>query len=385
MKPIYISKSIYEYTSNDKLTFLYDIDSKFIAGNPGFVGGARYGSIEKNWDLCVPDLYKGPNLNVESTATFADITDARAIELEQLVQSSKKPLGVMWSGGIDSTVIIAACIRNFKNLDNLTVFMNNYSYYENAQFFHDVIKKYNFDVININDGTSDKHKHFIIGHGDPSFDDLNQKARYQEKYPLHDSILSSKDNIINFMTQYVERNRHSRSPPLSQEFAIQYFELIQQNIEQTSAPIETVNDWFYWVNFNFCWTGNQLQHYSKQAYNKNTKNFYTFNTNTFNWFNTHEYQTWSFSDIGKQEKYSTNLYNYVTMPAYRNKQFAKDYIYTVHKNEYLKYKTKCLSNYNYSWAGPGFIKNVVVFDDGTGINDNEPERLQKFIQDYCLV
>ena len=367
MKPIYISKSIYEYTSNDKLTFLYDIDSKFIAGNPGFVGGARYGSIEKNWDLCVPDLYKGPNLNVESTATFADISDARAIELQEKIKLPDKKLGVMWSGGIDSTVIISACIRNFKNLNQLTVFMNNYSYYENAQFFHNVIEKYNFDVIDIDTYISNERKHFIITDGEPA-DKLfpgGLALIYQKKYSLHDSILSSKDNIINFIAQYV-----------NYEFAIQYFELIQQNIEQTSAPIETVNEWFYWINFNFCWTGHMIRHYSNQTYDKNTKNFYTFKTNTFNWFNTHEYQAWSFSDIGKQEKHFTNLSEY--------KITAKKYIHSVAKDDNaLLYKTKCPSGYQYQRAVRD--KTIVIFDDGTGIDNNEPERLQKFIQDYCLV
>ena len=100
-------------------------------------------------------------------------------------------------------------------------------------------------------------------------------------------ILSSKDNMINFITQYVD-----------QKFAIRYFELIQQNIKQTLAPIETATDWFYWINFNFIWTGHMIRHYSRQRYNKNTKNFDTFNTNTVNWFNTHEYQAWGFSEVG---------------------------------------------------------------------------------------
>lgn len=366
MKPIYISKFIYEHTNNNKLTFLRDIDNEFISGNAGFVGGARYGNVENNWDLCVPDSYKGPNLDIESTATFADISDARAIELQEKIKLSGKKLGVMWSGGIDSTTIITACIRNFKNLNHLTVFMNNHSYYENAQFFHDVIEKYNLDVIDIDGYTLNNREHFVIADGEPGDKLLpgGLALKYQEKYSLHKSISSSKDDIINFITQYVD-----------QKFAIRYFELIQQNIEQTSAPIETVNDWYYWINFNFCWTAHQLQHYSNQTYDKNTKNFYTFNTNTFNWFNTHGYQAWSLSEIGKQEKYSTNLYNY--------KKFAKDYIYTVHKNEYLKYKTKCNSGYQYQRARRK--KNIVVFDNGTGIKNNEPERLQKFIQDYCLV
>ena len=369
-KPIYISELIYKHINNDKLNFLRDIDSKFLVGNPGFVGGARYGQVENNWDLHVPDSYLGPSLDIKSTATFADITDARAIELQEKIKLSGKKLGVMWSGGIDSTTMITASIRNFKNLDNVIVFMNNYSYYENATFFHDVIEKYNFDIINIDENMlNERNGDFVITDGEPSDKLLTGglALKYQEKYPsdMNKYILSSKDNMINFITQYVD-----------QKFAIRYFELIQQNIKQTLAPIETATDWFYWINFNFIWTGHMIRHYSRQRYNKNTKNFDTFNTNTVNWFNTHEYQAWGFSEVGKQEKHFTNLSEY--------KMVAKRYIHSIAKDESaMIYKTKCPSEYQYK-RDEFRHKTLVIFDDGTGIDNNEPEKLQKFIEDYCL-
>jgi len=369
MKPIFISKFIYEYTNNDKLTFLRDADHALFARTATYVGNPRYDLDQKYWkywDMAVPEKYRGPK-TFNCTNTFSDITDKRALELEQLVQSSEKPLGIMWSGGIDSTTIITACIRNFKSLNRLTVFMNNYSYYENSKFFYNVIKKYNLNVINIDGYTLNDRDKYIITDGasaDPLWG-VKLALVYLGSYPIDDSFISSKNNILEFIGRYIDPR-----------FCNQYFDLIQNSIDEIQAPIITVHDWFSWINFNFYWVGEFIEHYSRQHCGKTIKNFSIFNKNTYNWYNTTEYQKWSFSEIGKQEKHFTNLSGY--------KITAKKYIHSVAKDDNaLLYQTKCPSGYQYQRSIRD--NNIVVFDDGTGIDNNEPERLQKFIQDYCLV
>ena len=66
MKPIYISKFIYECTDNDKLTLLSDVDrvlaSRWWVGRA--IGSPRYGLPTlppfNNWDMVIPEKYKGP-------------------------------------------------------------------------------------------------------------------------------------------------------------------------------------------------------------------------------------------------------------------------------------------------------------------------------------
>ena len=45
--------------------------------------------------------------------SFDDITNLRALEIESYQSSTGLPIIIFWSGGIDSTLILSAIIKNF--------------------------------------------------------------------------------------------------------------------------------------------------------------------------------------------------------------------------------------------------------------------------------
>ena len=55
-----------------------------------------------------------PAYDADFRLTCQEITDQRAHEVEQRMLNENKKLVVLWSGGIDSTCILAAMLKNFQ-------------------------------------------------------------------------------------------------------------------------------------------------------------------------------------------------------------------------------------------------------------------------------
>ena len=374
MKPVYISRKLYRFSQPlvEKLNMYYNADSNFWAGT-WFISRPRYGSWSV-WDMAPEPAAQGPALIVNDALTFESVTDQRSADLLAAQRREQCRVAVLWSGGIDSTVALAALIKNWgaADLAQVDVVMNANSYYENPVFYDQAIKKNNIRTISINDLYQNPCRNHIITDGEPA-DKLwlvkiaLNYARAHGGESLRENWILAQHKLVAFF----------RGKFQTQQQCEQYFELIADNIRTTGAPVENVGDWFWWINYNWHWAGHLWYNYIMLP-TKGPAELDLYRRRYHAWFNSHAYQQWSFGAEGRESKHFDSI-KYYKWP-------AKTYINSVVDNPYyMEFKTKNASTTRYNGIDIYNTNPVAVFNDGSVMNSTDPEQIQQFIDSYLLI
>jgi hypothetical protein len=365
---VYINEKFYtllpSYILQDVKVFNL-ADQKFWKGT-NFIASPRFGK-RKIWDMSNLSNFPIIDLSKTTNKTYTEISDQRASELESLIETRNIPLAIFWSGGIDSSLIICSILKNFKkeNLSNVVVLMNNWSFLENPTLFN-LIKENQLQIQNIDDLPEEYLNELFSSHivtdGEPA-DKLwlvEIAIRYKDIFgndSLNTLLRNSSESFIKFL---------EFSMPVHN--AKYYFNFLLDNIKETNAPVETVGDLFWWVNFNYHWDGHLLGWYTKHTI-KNQEAFKNYCLNYHPWYVTEDYQYWSFFENSKTKNIFSNAGEY--------KLEAKQYCFEIDKNEYyLKYKTKT-GSYN-----RGNFKNnsLIILEDGTEFSGD----IEEFISENYI-
>ncbi len=275
-----------------------------------------------------------------SLKPYGDICFERAKEL----RDRDVPLLVYWSGGIDSTVVLASLIQvgaDFKVMCNKNSVFENKPFYDRfikgkyetviSDDLPAVLKRTNADVITgeLNDqlfGSDVMHK-VVLSRG-------------------HQALLapSSEANFIYAMTPigYTEENAA----------------LIMRDAKGSAATqgiqLRTVYDVLWWINFAWKWqnvTMRMLMYGSSKYYLEVDEDDFS---RVHHFFETEDFQTWSCSQ--HERKYLDKWPTYKTT--------AKRFIYRFDENEdYLNNATKVIS--------------LRVFDKGCGLGIVAPFKVLK--------
>ena len=257
--------------------------------------------------------------------TFEEVTDQRCKEL--MTQCNDRPWIVLWSGGIDSTVILTSILKNFSKsqLEQITVACNNVSVFENPLFFYNHVLK-NFKTINSTDRNLEKllDTHYIIS-GNPG--DLLQGSGLglhakNSGLDLTKPWNNCSGSLLKFLINQV-----------GNKAAEWVYTRMEQNIlscPESQQLVNTVADWFWWINFNWKWVGDCWSDLERQNL-KNTCAYFKFFRN---WYETHDYQLWAIN-YGRYSlvQDGSSLGNY--------KKSSKQYIYDYDQEPYyFTFKTK---------------------------------------------
>lgn len=374
MKPSWISSDFYQLLPSDlksQLEVFNLADNKFWIGSNA-ISFPRYGQ-SRIWDFHLDtDYVSCPDLSQRYSDSFADISNARAVDIKKILQQQNRPLAVFWSGGIDSTVALSAIIKNFDQADlkNVTVFANNRSYFENPIFFHRVIEPYGLTTVNFknlsNTAIQSIFDTYLITDGEPA-DKLwlaTAAIQFESTYGpglLNTPYRAAADKFIEFLSCYMNSAQ-----------AQTYYEYLTHNIQETDVDIVTMGDLLWWINFNFHWMNRLLIWYaqfpikSPDAYARYKKNYRP-------WYNTDAYQLWSLMD--RPKSLVLDQHHLYKMP-------AKQYIHDLVKDSfYLNYKSK-LGSAKLMEKMPD---HMVMLADGSVLDHNNPRVLEQFINQYCLV
>lgn len=374
-KLIYVASSIINYVDADiadTIKFNYDIDIKFWTGAGSF-SHARYGQE----DLCPFKISNGsimpcPTLDLTFEKTFEEITDARSIELLNLCRESNKKLAVFWSGGIDSTVILAAIIKNWpkSDLERVEVFFNQISIIENYYFFKDQIFKNNLTcsyTVDYSFQINDKNllDSYIVTDGEPA-DKLwfvmagFSYARNYGNNSLEQSWWSQFKNLIGYISSFV-----------GTETAIEFYNKIGLALNEFPHVI-TVGQWFSWINYNYYFQGHIYMAKWQPHKDKNSQDWNNFQNFYKPWFLAEDYQLWAWG------KHSQNRYKFTNLTDYKKE--AKQYIFDLTgENFYYKFKTK--NGSDKFRLNPTPMEDVLLFDDGTSIGRSDPN-LSQIVRSY---
>jgi len=271
-----------------------------------------------------------PNLHNKRVLDFSDITDARALELERK-SNNVDNVYLFWSGGIDSTVILAAILKNWKNenLEKLVVVLNQYSIDENKNMYENYIhaklktestdKFFNGELnfsdenIYVDGNVGDTVSYLMLEHFDSKY-----PGYYNKPWKKHINIL------IEHFSEY-ETIEHGRDT----------YKKIVRSLSENKFEVETIYDFLWWMTFN--WLHDKLLYNILWQYtpcfNRNTDIKKFLEENMFQWFNSNDYQDWMVSSISTSLRIGDNITT--------NKLAYKKYIFDFDKNlEYFKYKQK---------------------------------------------
>lgn len=263
-----------------------------------------------------------------TSESYESIVNERCAELLNL----KQPLRILWSGGIDSTLILSSFLKNYdvsflKN--HIQVIMTYESIVENPTFYKKFVAP-NFNIIGgeiLPYLISDNNGPVITGeHNDQLFgsDILRSFLALMGKETLNKKL--SKDIIKDY---YSIRGLNDK------EFEY-WYENIVKSAESVNIKLEVCSDFFWWFNFCFKWQSILLRIHTMTpkllAHNlKNTIN------NVIHFYCTKKFQQWSVSNPNFRHFDKINRYKF----------HAKELIYNLDKdNNYLLNKLKNPSLHN---------------------------------------
>lgn len=290
-----------------------------------------------------------PDMDVDFKKSFGEITDQRCRDLVK--QYSDRPWVVMWSGGIDSTVILTSLLKNLSasELNNVVVSCNSVSVYENPQFFHNHIVK-NFKTM---DSSYANHSallnNYYVIDGNPADLMFSGGLSVQAQHVGLDLTKSWKD-CSGALIDYLGQATDATSAEL-------FYNLMAANLHSTDPRcnmVQTLADWFWWINFNWKWISDCWRALDMLELD----NTGIFVDSFVNWFDSWDYQQWAMT----QGRYSV-ITDGPLISDY--KKTSKHYIYEFDRNPYyLNFKTKCHSTAQVRGEDPWHV----MLDDMTTLH-----------------
>jgi hypothetical protein len=267
--------------------------------------------------------------------SWHEITDQRALQVQDLVENHNKKIYVQWSGGIDSTCIVVALLKNLDRacLDQVTICYT----YDSVMEYHWFYEKHlipNVRLQDLNQQTLDLQNtdNAILIDGQtadcltmsmaPSLD-VNMSVRNSQL--LVESWRTRPDTLIDYLAKVTQ----------SRDFAVWYYERVKQSVESVAVPIETYFDFMWWAGFNYDWV---YQTFCQWFYIQRLPNFswQEFSKKYMPWYTSADYQRWSMKNVGAWSKHGNTLSSF--------KRDAKKYCFDyTHDEWYSNYKTKVSS------------------------------------------
>lgn len=247
---------------------------------------------------------------------FEELCNNRARWLIDHAKNTNRKLCVMYSGGIDSTLIVVSILKvatddELKN--NIIICMNDMSINENPQFYKDFILKkckiessYSFNKFQGND------KYIVVnGEGGDQLFGSAVMDRTMKDFGTSIATQQPTNGIISsIFAKYIDEP----------EAAVRITSTLSRLVKSAPIKIETVFHFFWWINFVTKWQSVYLRSvsYTHPAFINTLK----LEDNYFIFFNTKEMQLWTMNNPEKLIKDNWNSYKYL----------CKDIIYDYNKD-----------------------------------------------------
>jgi hypothetical protein len=334
----------YKFT-NPGAKFFYNVSLAF--GFNAYV--PRRGVWTTPWDehLAVEPNNVMPQYDREFNKTFDQICDETALKIGQRIVRHDEKFIVPYSGGIDSTCIMAAIVRNLDSslLDNITVSMSFDSIAENPYFYYNYIcdkfKLHDSHEFDLTPLAEEGYRVIIGDQGDALFGtELGTKFYPALQYlsgveHLNQLISDPNHHYSEFkelIIKYFNRCLKSRAGEnYDKSFGEIYYNKLVYNIETSSYPIVTLHDFFWWIIFNIKYIHCALRAGGIQSTGRDrSKVFKTM----VHWYGSRDFQKWSMVNNNNGQKINGSSQG-------QYKIAAKDYIYGLDNNDwYYYYKIK---------------------------------------------
>jgi asparagine synthetase B (glutamine-hydrolysing) len=271
-------------------------------------------------------LPKFKNVNTN----FEELCEKRArLLLDKAISTSRK-LTIMYSGGIDSTLIMVSLLKvaTDKELkENVIVLLTQASIFENESFFKNyIIKKCNIESTFDFTHFLGNNKYIVVTGetGDQLFGSMATKnffIKYGKEFVFGEATYEKIEKIF--------LDTHLTNEKLNKEETSKVILPLFKVIKNAPLEITSVYHFFWWLNFTLKWQSvyTRTLAYTNPKYEKTLK----MEDNYFAFFSDEEMQLWVMNNPDKLIRDDYKSYKYI----------AKDIIYKFDKNEdYWKNKVK---------------------------------------------
>jgi hypothetical protein len=313
------------------------------------------------WPQEIIPKYKMVDYDPTFKKSFEEVCDIKAASYAQRIRDNNEKFAIMYSGGIDSTVIMVSLLRilTADELKNVSVCTSVSAIVENPNFWH----RYIFGKLNVIDSSTNKY-HDLINNGytPVTADDgdcifgtvFGLGVYYNWQAILNKSNLSaeSKTFVSNNINRFSDPSIHYSSfkdllisylsiPPNQKypvvgqtnpdpDFGRRLYDKFDLNCRTAGMPINSLHDFFWWLIFNVkmlnCGVRGALYY---NDYIKPERAIHAVD----NWYNDPIYQHWSMNNNNNGQKIIGGPATY--------KQAARNFIYSFDKNDwYRSFKLK---------------------------------------------
>jgi hypothetical protein len=291
----------------------------------------RAGHFTSPWNDKIDPLYALPPL-VAIPDKFNDIVDERALELNAIAKIQNKRIVIWWSGGIDSTLVLAAFVKNLsaEDLQRVSVLLSSESIEEHPQFYKNIIRNKIHCIPYLEFKlTNDTLNNSIVLSGDPA------DCLFGPSVSMYSHLISEGRHLLPFndnrklIANTIEmRSLEQIKRGNLEGFGKWYVDKISDNILDVAPDgVETIADWWWWHYINFKWEFSISRPMMRRRVDGielapiDDVNVQSFIQYTF--FNTARFQQWSY----------TNLKNLIGNSLSNHKKAARDYIYELDQDE----------------------------------------------------
>jgi hypothetical protein len=218
---------------------------KLLANNVVLVD--RSERIKMPFNIKVYDKFKMPAIDTSFDLTYEQCCDRRASELYELSKEIDKPIYLLYSGGIDSTLALVSFLKAIpeNDRDRLVLLMNADSIREYPLMYYTHIRG-KLKTITSNNFSKYFDKSCILVGGefnDQLFGSDLVKLVYQ-KFDFDTVKKRYNREIITAVFLEVGMNSESANT---------WYDLIDESCKNSPVAIVTVFDFLWWLNFNFKW------------------------------------------------------------------------------------------------------------------------------------
>jgi hypothetical protein len=266
----------------------------------------RTNVISVPFNMTTPDFLKMPTMDMFNHKSFEEICDDRARELLDHAAKTNRTITVMYSGGVDSTLILCSFLKTAtpEELKNIVVLLSEKSIFENPVFYRNFVIKYfkcdssyKFPAYMGNDKIL-----FITGeNADQLFGSqvTNGFATYSGYDSLFAPVEQVEGKLIDFFVESV--------PPFYRSYVAPAFHILKRVTDAAPIKIDNLYKFLWWINFAMKWQSVYVRIIPYSWSRGNIK----FEENYTTFYSPVQFQLWSMHNSDKLVGDSPDSFKYV--------------------------------------------------------------------------
>jgi hypothetical protein len=284
----------------------------------------RTGNIKMPIRTSIPSQLEMPVYDPNFSMTYEECCQQQAHTILQKQQELDVPIRLLYSGGIDSSLILASFIKEIGLAEcekRIQLVMSMDSIEENPWMWEKIIRRSNFKFL-----AGEKHS------GDWGTDRILVGGEFNDQLmgsDIYRDLVRWRSNILDqpwTQTLMVEYNLRRG---LTQANAEMWADIFSNHLRQAPCPVDTVADWWWWINFSCKWSSVyfRILIYAREYTNIDQsylENYYC------QFYGSSEFQKWSMVD--RTHKHKGSFINY--------KWHARDLVADFLQGEEYKSKIK---------------------------------------------